>query len=75
MLFVGQLIAPDLVGRFPNLFLGLRADQIHPLFTVLYAVVALAIILHQPRLIRGLKHGLDPAGGPDSTRSCRRSRT
>jgi hypothetical protein len=64
-LFIGQFVAPNLVTRYPNLILGLRPDQIHPLFTVLYTAVALGIIFHQPRLILGLKHGLDPVGAAD----------
>ena len=46
-LFAGQLVLPHLLSG-SSLSLGIRPDQVHPLFTLLYLVAALALWLHRP---------------------------
>lgn len=53
-LFAGQLVMPALVERFPDLLFGLGKDQIHPLFSIMYVVVAVAVLLMHPRRIKRL---------------------
>jgi hypothetical protein len=63
-LFTAQLLSPVLVAACPgDLFFGLRAEQMHPLFSLVYFTVAAALFIRRPRDIAQLRHGLrmDPA--------------
>ncbi len=53
VLFIGQLIVPEF-GRLP---LGLHAEQIHPLFSYTYFIMALAFFLQQPKQVLALWQG------------------
>lgn len=49
VLFIGQLISPMLVDTwFGGELMGLKADQMHPLFSLLYLAAALALLADQP---------------------------
>jgi cation:H+ antiporter len=58
-LFIGQFLLPLCSQWFPSLAFGLGAKQIHPVFCILYAVVAVALFLQNPRSIWRLKRGLN----------------
>jgi cation:H+ antiporter len=54
-LFTGQLIAPGAIGALSGgQVMGLQADQMRVLFSLLYFVAALALIVDRPRRLRGL---------------------
>lgn len=57
-LFAGQFVLPVFSQWFPGLAFGLGAQQIHPVFCVLYAVVALALFLQNPKLVWRLGRGV-----------------
>ena len=57
-LFLGQFILPVFSVWFPGLAFGLGAQQIHPVFCVIYAAVAVALFLQNPRTVWGLRDGL-----------------
>jgi hypothetical protein len=57
-LFIGQFVLPVFSTWFPHLAFGLGAPQIHPVFSVLYFVVALAFFLDAPKLLWRLREGL-----------------
>jgi cation:H+ antiporter len=64
VLFSAQLISPELVkALLGGTLFGLRAEQMHPLFSVLYFAVAAVLFIRRPRDIAQLRHGLrtDPA--------------
>jgi len=66
-LFVAQLVLPPLVTNHPSLApFGLQASQIHPLFSLLYVVVALALFLENPRRLNGLLEGARVKPEPDA---------
>lgn len=58
-LFFGQFVLPVVVNHAPGAFFGLRADQIHPVFSFLYMAASAAILLQRPgnfmRLFRSRK--------------------
>lgn len=58
-LFIGQFLLPLFSQWFPALAFGLGAKQIHPVFCILYAVVAIALYLQNPRSIWQLRRGLN----------------
>jgi cation:H+ antiporter len=62
-LFIGQFLLPLCSQWFPALAFGLGAKQIHPVFCILYAVVAVALFLQNPRSIRRLRRGLKISEG------------
>jgi cation:H+ antiporter len=48
-LFAGQLVSPLLVDNyFGGQFMGLKADQMHPIFSFLYLSAALALLVDRP---------------------------
>jgi len=53
-LFAGQFLVPLLVDNAPGILFGLRADQIHPVFSFLYFAAAAAIFLQHPRRLARL---------------------
>lgn len=55
-LFAGQLLAPGLVERLGRPF-GLTAEQIHPVFSLLYVAAAIALLLQNPRTVYALRAG------------------
>ena len=55
-LFIGQFILPVCSLWFPGLAFGLGAQQIHPVFCILYAVVAIALFLQKPREVWQLRN-------------------
>lgn len=59
-LFVGQLIVPGLVDRYPEMVfrLGLGAPQVHLFFSVLYIMGSVALFLERPSQFLGLWRGL-----------------
>jgi cation:H+ antiporter len=59
VLFLGQLVLPSVVTAFPSISLGLTADKIHPLFSILYLIAASAIFIRQPKNILDLRKGLE----------------
>ena len=58
VLFAGQLVLPLMVKAVPSLGLGLEPAQIHPLFSIAYAVLALALLLRRPRNVWNLVQGV-----------------
>jgi cation:H+ antiporter len=60
LLFVGQLVLPEIVDAFPHAFPGVLAGYIHPLFTALYTAGAVALIVSRPRHIMNVFRGLKP---------------
>ena len=58
-LFIGQFILPLCSQWFPGLAFGLGSQQIHPVFVILYVVVAFALALQNPSALGWLKRGLD----------------
>ncbi|MEN6403031.1 MAG: hypothetical protein ABFD94_13890, partial [Armatimonadia bacterium] len=65
-LFAGQLVAPVAVNALPGgqLF-GLHPDQMHSVFSFLYLVATLTLILDQPRRLFEMTRGLiSPQPGP-----------
>jgi cation:H+ antiporter len=74
VLFAGQFVLPVFSEWFPGLAFGLGSRQIHPVFTVLYIVVAGALALQNPRglkyLVRGLSGEPAPVCGPDDGGEC-----
>lgn len=61
VLFSGQLVLPSVVTAFPSMSLGLTADKIHPLFSILYLVAAAAIFILRPKNVLDLRKGLETA--------------
>lgn len=58
-LFAGQLVAPVAVGALPRQQLfGLHADQMHSVFSLLYLIATLTLILDQPRRLAAMTRGL-----------------
>jgi cation:H+ antiporter len=53
-LFAGQLILPEVVASHPNLLFGLKASQIHPLFSILYITSAATVFAQNPRQLAWL---------------------
>jgi len=53
-LFAGQLVLPAVVTAHPGIFFGLKPQQIHPVFSILYVTAAAALIAQQPREVLGL---------------------
>jgi len=48
-LFVSQLVAPAIVQALPGgQWLGIAAEEVHPLFSLLYLAAAVAIIADRP---------------------------
>ncbi len=64
-LFAGQLVLPPLLETHPDMAFGLTSSHVHPLFTALYFVAALALFLHAPKtsieFIRSFIQDLRPA--------------
>lgn len=56
-LFAGQFILPVCSEWFPWLAFGLGAQQIHPVFTMLYLAAAAALFLQKPGDVRQLLTG------------------
>lgn len=63
-LFVGQLILPLLVTANPQLFFGLAAWQIHPVFSTLYFAAAAPIFAQHPGRFLRLADGYRVADAP-----------
>ena len=59
LLFIGQFVLPEIVDFYPHLFLGVNHDLVHPLFSVIYCVVAFAIYILHPRPVHRLREGLN----------------
>jgi cation:H+ antiporter len=56
-LFIGQFILPLCSQWFQGLAFGLGAAQIHPVFTVIYVAVAIALFLQNPSYLARLREG------------------
>ena len=57
-LFAGQLIVPQFVAVFPQYApFGLQPQQIHPLFTLIYIVTSIALLLDKPHRLLGIWEG------------------
>lgn len=58
-LFVGQLIVPEFVDRYPEMIfmLGFGAPQVHLFFAVLYIMGAVALFMERPTQLLGLWRG------------------
>jgi cation:H+ antiporter len=66
-LFSGQLVAPALVSLLPGgTLLGMRGEQMHPLFAGFYCLVSIALVLDYPRRFSGFLSGLKVV--PDDVR-------
>lgn len=49
-LFAGQLVSPALVGALPGgQFMGLRGEQMHSVFSLLYLMGAVALLVENPQ--------------------------
>jgi cation:H+ antiporter len=57
VLFSGQLALPSVVKAYPSMFFGLTPEQIHPLFSAFYVVVAAALFLRRPSAVWHLGDG------------------
>ena len=57
-LFVGQLVMPGMVEKFPTLSMGLPPEHVHLLFAILYLVAAAAVFMQRPARLWGLLKGL-----------------
>jgi cation:H+ antiporter len=57
-LFIGQFILPMFSPVFPGLAFGLGAQQVHPVFTLIYVAIAAALFLLRPRPLIDLVKGL-----------------
>jgi hypothetical protein len=57
-LFAGQFVMPVFSQWFPDLAFGLGAQQIHPVFCILYTAVALALLLQNPSMVWRLRQGI-----------------
>ncbi len=69
VLFAGQLVAPGIVGEFVGgQVMGIRADQIHELFALLYLMAALSLAISQPRRMVYLFRGMSQEEREASTR-------
>lgn len=64
-LFIGQFLLPLCSQWFPALAFGLGSRQIHPVFCILYFVVAAAFFLQNPRVIWRLRRGLKITRRPE----------
>jgi cation:H+ antiporter len=53
-LFFGQFLLPLVVQAAPGAVLGLKADQIHPVFSFLYLAAAAALFLPRPARVVAL---------------------
>jgi len=54
-LFIGQLVAPGIAESMPGgTLMGLPSEQVHPLFSLLYLVVALSMVIDRPARLAGL---------------------
>jgi cation:H+ antiporter len=58
VLFSGQLVLPSVVKAYPSMFFGLVPEQVHPLFSAFYVVVAAALFLRRPSALWHLSGGL-----------------
>lgn len=70
-LFIGQLIVPSLVDRYPQTVfdLGLTAERVHLFFSVLYIMGAAAIFLERPGKIWSLWRGVRVSSAEASDRA------
>lgn len=68
LLFISQLILPGFVESHPSFFFGLKTTMIHPLFSFMYIVIAVAMILQMPRPILDLRLGAYVTMPEDSRR-------
>jgi cation:H+ antiporter len=59
-LFIGQLVVPSLVDRYPETVfgLGLSSERVHLFFSVLYVMGAVAIFLERPSKILSIWRGI-----------------
>jgi len=58
VLFVAQLVAPIYLAGHPEMApFGLRVEQIHPLFSLMYVTAAIALFLEHPKRIFSLWSG------------------
>ncbi len=58
-LFVGQLLAPAIVPVLPGgRFLGITGDEMHPVFSLMYASSAIAVFASYPSRIGSLIQGV-----------------
>jgi cation:H+ antiporter len=57
VLFSGQLVLPGVVKAYPSMFFGLTPEQVHPLFSAFYVVVAAALFLRRPSAVWHLAGG------------------
>ncbi len=64
LLFIGQFVLPGIVELRPHLFMGITGELVHPLFSVMYFVVAFAIYVLNPRHVTRLVEGLHVPRSP-----------
>jgi cation:H+ antiporter len=58
-LFAAQLLSPAIVAACPGgMLFGLRAEQMHPFFSVLYFVAAGVLFVRRPQRVIKLWQGL-----------------
>jgi len=64
LLFAGQFVLPQFSPMFPSLAFGLGAEQIHPVFSIVYLAVGAALFLQRPGpIVRMLGEWLPGAKG------------
>lgn len=57
-LFIGQLLLPVMVEKYPQFaFLGLHGEKIHQFFTAIYIIAAITLLLEKPRRLVSLWQG------------------
>jgi hypothetical protein len=57
-LFAGQLVMPGIVAAVPSLARILPAEQVHPVFSAAYVVLAIILFLRRPKSLWNLAQGL-----------------
>ena len=57
-LFAGQLVMPGIVAAVPSLAGILPAENVHPLFSAVYVILAIVLFLRRPKPLWNLAQGL-----------------
>ncbi|MHB9130627.1 MAG: sodium:calcium antiporter [Armatimonadota bacterium] len=57
-LFAGQLVLPPILEHWPQYIpFGMKVDEIHPLFSLMYIVASIVILVENPRRLSGIWRG------------------
>lgn len=61
VLFVAQFVSPLFTAPNGQWLFGVPGDMVHPLFSVAYVLVALVIVMREPRIVGNLRWGANVA--------------